>query len=169
MKQGIDNNTDTKHTRNNTKAFEIFWSIVRGKQILKGENVSKSLLETCNQSRGNKTYRAIDLSQVAQSINHGKTDTSNLRIKVAKGRRSISKSSSISRPQTSSHEDQQHISRSEVVDSTNDDRAHHGEHKPTSNDETSLLRDFVTEECGNDCADESYSVNGDGQEVDFLG
>lgn len=109
------------------------------------------------------------MCQVTQSINHSKTDTSNLRIKIAKGRGSICKRSSISRPQTRSHEDQQDISCCEVVHSTDDDGAHHGEYQPTSDDETSHLRDFVTEKCGNESADEGDSVDGDGEEIDFLG
>lgn len=29
MKQSVDNNTNTQHSRDNTEAFEVFWSVVR--------------------------------------------------------------------------------------------------------------------------------------------
>ena len=138
MHQNVHANTETQHSRDDAKAHKILRRIVAREQV-----------------------STVDLCKVAQSIDQRQRNSSHFRVKVTKRRTCIRQRGGVGSPESGGHKNQENVAGGEVVDCADEDGCDERECEPASNDQTPVLRDLISENASNGCADEGHGVDGD--------
>lgn len=138
MHGSINKNPHPQHPRNNPKAHEVLRRIILRKQI-----------------------RAIYLRQITQCVDQRQRHSAHLCIHAPKCRGRKAQRNGVGCPQSCGHEDEQDVSREEVVDCADCDGHCHGEGEPGGDDNTPGIGEFIGEETCYSGADEGYGIDGD--------
>lgn len=139
MHDNIHHNAESQHPRDDAKAEQILWLVVRREEI-----------------------RAVDLREIPERVDERQRYTAHLGLHVAEGGAGVGQRDGVGGPQAGRHEDEERVARGEVVDDANEDGGYEGEAEPAGDDQAAVVGHTVGEDGGDGCADEGDGVDGDG-------